>query len=296
MNKLTDKIHLVDLHVHTSASDGTYTPAEVITEASRSGLMIIAITDHDTLAGLDDAEIQGHQLGIRVIRGIELSAEYKNQSVHMLGLGLAKPDTSFAETLQLIHHGRLQRNPRIVRNLNQLGYDITMDDVRSFADGDIIGRIHIAQAMMHRGYVDNIDEAFHRFIGRGKPAYEERFRLSVEDAVEMIHRIEGLAIVAHPGLLSGGDDLPTLRHRVSEFRDMGIDGVETHYPTHDEYYFTKIVQVTREFDLLESGGSDYHGLVKSNQLGFGSGNHPITTDYLHPLLERLGIDRQNCCG
>ena len=290
LNPLTTDMNArVDFHLHTNASDGTDSPVEVVEKAVAEGLLAIAVTDHDTLAGIVAAETCAANRDITVIQGIELSAEFEDQSVHILGLGLRQPDAGFREILQKIADGRTHRNPRIVRNLNQLGYELTMDDVRVFAEGDIVGRVHIAQAMLQRGYVKSIEEAFSRFIARGKPAYEDRFRLSVENAARMIRQAGGVSFLAHPGLLPSASEPAAFRRQIIKLKEMGIDGVETHYPLHDERFFRHVESLTRELGLLESGGSDYHGAVKVNRMGFGSADRPITAGYLLPLLIHLGV-------
>lgn len=294
LNPLTTDMNArVDFHIHTNASDGTDSPIEVVDKAVAEELLAIAITDHDTLDGIDAAEKRSADHGITVIRGIELSAEFEDQSVHILGLGVRQPDATFMETLRRIADGRTYRNPRIVRNLNQLGYELTMDDVRVFADGDIVGRVHIAQAMLQRGYVKSIEEAFSRFIARGKPAYEDRFRLSVESAAGMIRQAGGVSFLAHPGLLPSASDHAAFRRQMIKLKEMGIDGVETHYPLHDDGFFRRVETLTRELGLMESGGSDYHGSVKTNRMGIGSAGQPITTGFLLPLLIHLGIIAPN---
>ncbi len=279
----------VDFHIHTSASDGTDSPREVVDIAAGLGIAVIAITDHDTLDGLDAAQKQGEIAGVRVIRGIELSAEFMDQSAHILGLGIGEPDREFREILGTIIDGRENRNPRMVQQLNLLGMELTMDDVRVFAEGQVIGRVHIARAMIHRGYVADMDEAFRKYIARGKPAYIDRYRLSVEDAVAMIHRIGGIAVVAHPGLLRSGENIDEFQSQLIQLKAMGIDGVETHYPTHCEAFFQNASRIALDMKLLESGGSDYHGSFKFNRIGYGAQNRPILAEYLSPLPNRLGF-------
>ncbi len=289
---------VVDLHVHTSVSDGSDLPASVVDIAADAGLSIIAVTDHDTTTGLKEAETRGVQRGISVIRGIELSADYLGHSVHILGLGIGEPDHLFDAMIQKVLDGRKERNPKIIRSLNEIGYQITLNEAAAIADGDILSRPHIAAAMLQRGYVSSIEEAFKRFLNRGRPAYHERYRPSVMEATEAIHRLGGLALPAHPGLMRFDHRHDDLLYHFTRFKEMGIDGIETFYPTHSETFRQTLSGIARKLDLLESGGSDFHGRFKPNLPGIGIDGMPIRCSDIAPLLERLGftVSAQNKKG
>jgi 3',5'-nucleoside bisphosphate phosphatase len=280
----------VDLHIHTAISDGADSPAAIVDKAAAAGLSIIAVTDHDTTDGLKEAQIRGVERGVSIVRGIELSAEYLGHSVHILGLGIGEPDGLFNEMLQTVLQGRKTRNPWIIHKLNKLGFRITLNEVQQIASGDIVSRPHIAEVMMRRGYVADIDEAFQRFLNRGRPAYHERYRPAVSEATDAIHRMGGIALPAHPGLMRFDHRPDDLMYHFKRFKEMGIDGIETHYPTHSSIFMERLSSIAHDLNLFESGGSDYHGAMKPNQLGIGTGNRPIICADLAPLLEQLGFD------
>jgi 3',5'-nucleoside bisphosphate phosphatase len=279
----------MDLHIHTTFSDGSETPETIVDMAADSGLTLIAITDHDTIGGLERAERQAVNRGIRLLRGIEISADYADLSVHILGLGIKNTNDSFIAILRKITDGRASRNPRIVQKLNELGLALSMEEIRDIAAGDIISRPHIAEAMVRNGYVTTIDEAFSAFLNRGQPAYQDRYRPSVSEATAMIRSTGGVSILAHPGLLRFSSTPGLLEFHLRHLQSSGIEGVETHYPSHSLFVKRRLSDIAQKLNLLESGGSDFHGQFKSNRLGLGTADQPITGDFLEPLLERLGL-------
>ncbi|MCD4653977.1 PHP domain-containing protein [bacterium] len=283
----------VDLHLHTSASDGSNSPEEVVNLAADNNVSIIAITDHDTMVAVPRAIAQGKQRGLSVIPGIEISASYNSESVHILGLGIKKVNNGFRETLKKIHDGRLTRNPRIVQNLNIAGMDLTLKDVQDCAGGDIIGRPHIAQAMLNKGYVETTDQAFKQYLIRGAKAYVERYRPDVLKATTLIREAGGIPVLAHPGLMKY-ENFSVLKNHIQSLKKLGIEALETHYPCHSPTVFSILSQFAREFDLLETGGSDFHGIHKPNRIGLGCDFEKIPFSFARPFLERLGklISRQ----
>lgn len=285
----SDPSNKMDLHIHTTFSDGSETPETVVDMAADSGLTLIAVTDHDTIGGLERAEKQALKRGIHLLRGIEISADYADQSVHILGLGIKKANDSFIAMLEKITGGRASRNPKIVQKLNELGFALSMKEVRDIAAGDIVSRPHIAEAMVRKGYVKTIDEAFAKFLNRGKPAYLDRYRPSVPEATAMIRSMGGVSILAHPGLLRFNSTTDLLKFHILRLQSQGIEGIETHYPSHSRSVKLHLTIIAQKLNLLESGGSDFHGCFKSNRLGFGTDDQPITGDFLGPLLERLGM-------
>ncbi|MGB3976348.1 MAG: PHP domain-containing protein [bacterium] len=278
---------LMDLHTHTTFSDGSETPETLVDMAFEFGLTLVAITDHDSIAGLEFAEEQAAKRGIRLVRGIEFSADYDEISVHIVGLGIKKPDEFFIEMLRKIGEGRASRNPKIVQKLNELGFEITFEEVRNIAAGDIISRPHIAEALVRNGYVENTNEAFKRYLNRGRPAYQERYRPTVSEAATMIKHMGGIPILAHPGLIRFPFD--TMESHISRLKSMGIEGIETHYPVHTQEMRREFSRIAQKLSLLESGGSDFHGVFKPNPIGLGTDREPITGSFLRPLLERLNI-------
>lgn len=242
---------LVDLHMHSTASDGSRAPGDVVREAKRVGLAAIALTDHDTLDGLAEAEQVGAELGVRIVRGIELSAVENDVETHILGLHLS--DTREMESqLVALREMRRSRAERIVIRLNELGVRIELTSVLDQAAGGAIGRPHIARAMIAEGWAVDFRDAFERYLGNGKAAYVAKDRLPVVDAVSLIHRAGGLAVLAHPS--HGGT-----RERVEAFVREGMDGVEVRHPSHSSEDVARLMALVEHFHLVPSGGSDWHG-------------------------------------
>ena len=242
---------LVDLHVHSTASDGSRAPADVVQEAKRVGLAAIALTDHDTVAGIDEASAAGAALGIRVVPGVELSAVEGEAETHILGLHVS--DTrDLEERLVILREMRRTRAERIVLRLNELGVRIALPAVLEQAAGGAIGRPHIARAMIAEGWAVDFRDAFDRYLGNGKPAFVAKDRLPVADAIQLIHHAGGLAVLAHPA--SSGT-----RERVEAFVALGIDGVEVRHPSHTSEDVARLTALVDHFGLVPSGGSDWHG-------------------------------------
>ena len=241
----------VDLHMHSTASDGSRAPADVVREAKRVGLAAVALTDHDTLDGLVEATAMGVELGVRVVPGVELSAVEGDVETHILGLHLA--DTREVES-RLVELREMRRNRaiRIVERLNDLGVRIDFSSVLEQAAGGAIGRPHVARAMIAEGWAVDFRDAFERYLGNGKPAYVMKERLAVADAISLIHRAGGIAVLAHPA--QGGT-----RERVEAFVREGIDGVEVRHPSHSSEDIARLSALVEHFSLVPSGGSDWHG-------------------------------------
>ncbi len=241
----------VDLHAHSTASDGSRAPADVIREAKRIGLAAIALTDHDTVAGIREAISVGEDLGVRVVPGVELSAVEGDLETHILGLHLS--DTRELEAkLVALREMRRTRAERMVHRLNELGVRIEFASVLEQAAGGAIGRPHVARAMIAEGWAVDFRDAFDRYLGNGRPAYVTKERLAVAEATALIHRAGGLAILAHPSH-SG-----TLE-RVAAFVDQGMDGVEVRHPSHSAEDTARLAALVEHFSLVPSGGSDWHG-------------------------------------
>jgi 3',5'-nucleoside bisphosphate phosphatase len=241
----------VDLHAHSTASDGSRAPADVIREAKRIGLAAIALTDHDTVAGIREAISVGEDLGVRVVPGVELSAVEGDVETHILGLHLS--DTRELEAkLVALREMRRTRAERMVQRLNELGVRIEFASVLEQAAGGAIGRPHVARAMIAEGWAVDFRDAFDRYLGNGRPAYVTKERLAVSEATALIHRAGGLAILAHPSH-SG-----TLE-RIAAFVDQGMDGVEVRHPSHSAEDTVRLAALVEHFSLVPSGGSDWHG-------------------------------------
>ena len=243
--------------MHSTASDGSRSPGDVVREAKRIGLAAIALTDHDTLAGLAEAEAVGAELGVRVVRGVELSAVEGDSETHILGLHLS--DASALEAhLEGLREMRRSRAERIVIKLNELGVRIEFSSVLEQAAGGAIGRPHVARAMIAEGWAVDFRDAFERYLGNGRPAYVMKDRLTAADAISLIHRAGGLAVLAHPA--SGGT-----RDRVEAFVREGMDGVEVRHPSHSSEDIARLMALVEHFRLVPSGGSDWHGASEGSR-------------------------------
>ena len=241
----------VDLHTHSTASDGARSPRDVVVAAHAARLAAFALTDHDTVAGLEDATAAGSALGVRVIAGVELSAVEGDLETHILGLHLG--DLSELEhRLAALREMRINRARRIVDRLNQLGIPVSFDAVLKHAAGGAIGRPHVARALISSGHASDFREAFERFLGNGKPAFVPKDKLPIADAIGLIHRAGGLAVLAHPGSLG-------TRERVTALAALGLDGLEILHPSHSWDDSQKLDALATELDLARSGGSDWHG-------------------------------------
>ena len=241
----------IDLHTHSTASDGARTPADVARAAKAAGLAAFALTDHDTVAGLADARAAATHVGIRLINGVELSAVEGDTETHVLGLHLSEFGELEHRLIEL-REMRLTRAARIVERLNTLKIPVTIEAVLRQAAGGAVGRPHVARAMIAGGWALDFREAFEKYLGNGRSAYVPKERLGIPDAIGLIHRAGGLAILAHPG---GGCP----RERVASLAADGLDGVEVLHPSHSWDDSRRLDAWASELDLVRSGGSDWHG-------------------------------------
>lgn len=244
----------VDLQVHSTASDGALPPAAVVEAAAAAHLCAMALTDHDTVDGLAEAQEAGERLGVRIVPGVELSTYFVDDELHLLGLHLAQPDT-MATALERLKADRVARAEEIVAILNRHGIPLTMTAVRAEAGDAAVGRPHIARAMVAGGWVSEFRDAFDQWIGWKRPAFVPRERFEVADAITLVHDAGGLAVWAHPG------ESATVP-RLTRLKALGLDGVECLHPSHPPYLVTRLVEHAEKVELLPSGGSDWHGTLE----------------------------------
>ena len=244
----------VDLHTHSTASDGTLPPEGVAEAAARCGLKALALTDHDTIGGVLAARDAGERLGIRVIAGVELSAFDHDHEVHVLALHLSHFETLEVRLLEL-RAQRFTRAERIVDKLNALGIPITLDEVLIQSNGGAVGRPHVARALIARGVVHDFRDAFMRYLGGNGSAFVPKDKLSIEDAIAIAHEAGALAIWAHPGDLGR-------RERLEPLIAAGLDGIEVKHPSHSGEDVKRLLALTDFFGLVPSGGSDWHGATE----------------------------------
>lgn len=282
----------MDLHVHSTASDGTHTPAEIIERAVRLRLGAVAITDHDTVAGARDAIAAGIPASMHFFTGIEISAASPpfypcRGSFHLLGYGIRLDDPALNAALIVLQKARRDRNPAMIHRLCDLGMDVSMAELLEDAGDAQIGRPHIARLMIKKGYVASFDEAFDRYIGAGRPAYVDKYRISCEKAIDLIRNAGGIAVLAHPGLLSavkgvGFEDL------VVGLKAMGLGGIEVYYPEHTPEQTTVYRRTAERFGLIMTGGTDFHGAIRPGiELGTGDGTFSVPNIVYEKLAEIL---------
>lgn len=277
----------IDLHTHSTTSDGTDSPTELVERAAAAGLRVIALTDHDTFTGLDEAVAAGERLGVEVLRGVEISCHRGDSSVHLLAYGVDESDPDLAAELARIRDGRENRLPRLLARLGELGMPLTEAEVRRFAgDSPSVGRPHVADAMVARGYVADRTEAFDRWLSDDGPAHVERYAAAVEDGVRLVHGAGGVAVIAHPWgrgsrAVLGPEVLSAL---VTEH---GLDGFEVDHVDHGppgSEVRTELRELADSLGALGTGSSDYHGAGKPD---LPLGANTTTPEAYAELLRRL---------
>ena len=281
----------IDLHIHSTASDGTLSPVEILRLAEKLDLGAISITDHDTLKGSRDLLEAAGSSAVRVLTGIEIStippALYAVAgSFHILGYGIRLNDPVLNQTLETLQHARENRNPLIISRLNAMGLDITLEEVIQASGEAQIGRPHIAQLMIKKGFVRTFDEAFDVYLGFNKPAYVDKYRLDCQKAIEMITEAGGIPVLAHPFLLRISDN-SRLESLVATLKEMGLQGIEVYYPEHSSENVEFYSRLALSHDLAITGGTDFHGAIKPDiQLGYGKGDFFVPYSVYDLLLKR----------
>lgn len=248
----------VDLHAHSTASDGALPPAAAMAAAHAAGLRAVALTDHDTLAGIAEAQAAADSLGLELVPGVELSVHQGADEVHLLGLHIRDVD-ALQQDLEVFRGHRRRRAEDIVGRLNAAGVAVTLEAVLAAADGGAIGRPHVARAMIAGGFVRDAREAFDRWLAFGRPAYVDKERLDVADGIAMVHRAGGIAVIAHPG--SGGR-----REMIETLAAAGLDGIEVRHPSHSKDDEQRLHALATHFGLVVSGGSDWHGAQQGGRV------------------------------
>ena len=264
----------IDLHLHTTASDGSYTPTEIVDKAKEAGLAAIAITDHDNMNGVEEALKRGGEIGIQVVPGIELNTDYKDIEVHVLGYYLNTDSDKVQSVLETLVEAREERARKIVEKLKQQGVNISFEKVVQLAGDGAIGRPHIARVLMKEGYVGQWGDAFDKYIGRDCPAYVPRTKLTPFEAVDLILKAEGIPVIAHPGLNNLDDIIP-------QMIDRGLMGIEVYHYEHTAEEKRHYRKMAEDNNLLITGGSDCHGPGSKSGVNLGQVKLPI--EYLEKL-------------
>lgn len=272
----------VDLHVHSTASDGSFTPEELVKAAIKCGLSAFALTDHDTVKGIDRAIAAAKNTALEVIPGVEISTSYKDKEIHIVGLFIDHHNQDFIDGLGSEIKRRSARNELLIKKFNEYGIPVSMEELISMFPDSVITRAHFATFLTKKGYVEDNNEAFNRYLGDGKPLYVPRERKTTKEAIELIQSAGGVPVLAHPLLyhLTMGE----LRTLCRELTEYGLIGIETMYSTYKGFDEQNVRAIAKEFNLLESGGSDFHGNAKPHiRLGNGMGNLRINYSYLEKL-------------
>ena len=256
-------------------------PGEIVSKAASIGLGAVAITDHDTINGVPEAIRMGRETGIRVIAGVEISAVYNPGTMHILGYFQTLPD-GFEKELQSVQAARRKRFPQIIEKLNILGFTITGDDVLTIAGDAQIGRLHIAKALIEKGYVKDFKTAFSRYLAKGKPAYVEKEKMSIARSLSLIHEYGGLPVLAHPFTLEL--EAYELKLLVKQLKEVGLAGIEVFYPEHTKAQKKLYTTIARDLDLFMTGGTDYHGPGRSS---ISVGDFGIDKETLNVMMDKF---------
>lgn len=281
----------IDLHVHTTFSDGTLSPSEVVHLAKSAGLRAIAITDHDTVRGNKEAIDEGKKVGIEVVSGVEVSVDMSGGTMHVLGYYVDFDSVPLVEVLKRIEEGRHERNEKILGKLDSIGIALDYGEIRAAASEGPVGRPHIAQALVQRGHVTSTREAFDKYLKKGAPAYAERLRFSEAEAIRSIHQAGGLSVLGHPNSLNCGDD-EALSAIVARLAAGGLQGIEAYYPSHSPRMQRTVERLAAEYGLLVTGGTDFHGAMYPEiSIGYGYGDLHIPYSVLEAMKARLATNK-----
>ena len=278
---------MIDLHCHSTFSDGSLTPEQLIAEAAKIGLAALALTDHDTTAGLPRFLAAAADTAVRAVPGVELSVDCSSGVMHMLGYWMDLANPELVRQMEWIRDGRAMRNRTMLEKLNALGFAMTWAEVQAFAGEDVVGRPHFAQVMLQKGYAKDKNEAFDKWLGDGKPGYADRPRLTAEVAVALIRQAGGVAVLAHPYSLHVGKD--AMASLLIELAAAGLAGVECYYSEHSADLTKEYLAMARQANLVPTGGSDFHGEVSPGiHLGVGFGGLCVPDEVLAQLEARRG--------
>ena len=278
----------IDLHIHSTASDGSFTPAELLDQAQKLNLAAIAITDHDSIDGSREALRIGIPSSFNFLTGVEISAAHPpffpgSGSFHILGYDIHLDNRDLNQALSKLQEARKNRNPSILKRLNKLGFQISLDEVNQEVGEGQLGRPHIAYAMVKKGFVTSIDEAFDKYLGTRGPAYVDKYRIECEQAIQIIRAAGGVPVLAHPALLNIENN-QKLDALLQNLMKLGLAGIEVYYPGHSSQQIQEYTELAEKHGLLMTGGTDFHGTI-TPQIKMGSGKGSLFIPYL--LYEKL---------
>ncbi|MDR1547679.1 MAG: PHP domain-containing protein [Hungatella sp.] len=265
----------VDLHVHSNASDGTLTPSEVVALAVEKGLAAIALTDHDTIDGLSEAQAAAAGLPIEIIPGIELSCVYQGEEIHILGIYVDPTDQEFISETNALKEIRNKRNEEMIRRFQNAGISITLDEIMAGNPDTVITRAHFARILLEKGYVKNMDQAFKKYLNYSGPYCPRKEKITPEHAMKILTRCKASPVLAHPYQYHLGDK--RTEELVRYLKDLGLHGLEVYHSSNNQYESGKLRKLARLYDLFPTGGSDFHGSNKPDiSLGVGRGGLRVT--------------------
>ncbi|MFA6505982.1 MAG: PHP domain-containing protein [Treponemataceae bacterium] len=273
---------MIDLHTHSNASDGTFSPRELIAEAASRGLTAIALTDHDTIAGIPEAAEAAKGFGIKFIPGIEMEIAFEPGECHLLGLGISTPSDEFIETIKDLAERREARNLAILELMRESGVEAQYAEVERYAEGKVIGRPHFASLLIERKLVRNREQAFSRYLGKGRPFFVPKASLELRRAIRLIKESGGKSILAHPlSLYVAWGRLPSV---ISEWKELGLDGLEAWHPAAKVRACERLEKMAKDFGMLVTAGSDFHGASRPDRkLGITAGGKKIDERYMESL-------------
>lgn len=274
----------VDLHTHSTFSDGTLTPVELVNEAVKTGLKAIALTDHDTIEGVEEASKAGAKNNLEIISGTEISSDYNGKEIHIIGLFVNNKSAELSDFLNHLKQMRDKRNLKMIDKLNQLGIKITLDELEKISSGKIITRAHFARLIVEKGYSNSVNECFNKYLGDGKPGYINRVLPSYTETIAAIKKADGIAVLAHPLLYGLSEN--EINIMLSNLKTAGLTAMECYYSTHSKTDEIHLLNLCRKYDILPSGGSDFHGMNKPDiKMGIGKGNLCVPYSVLEKLKE-----------
>ena len=280
----------VDLHLHTNHSDGALSPSELVELCFERGLQTIAVTDHDTTSALHEAREGASKLGIRLINGIELGTNYLKDEVHILGYGIDLQDVGFQDRLSVFRKGRLLRGKKIIEKLVSIGLNISWEMVRNIAQGDSVGRPHIAMVLVELGYSTNIKDAYKKYLNVDSPGFVPREVITPTEAVEILRDNGSLAVLAHPLLSnskSGRKSIQNLIELIPKLCEAGLGGIEVYYGDYDSRQVSDLIEIAEKYSLIKCGGSDYHNSENRNDPHPGDvGPPPESVDQIDLAISR----------
>ena len=282
---MENRPRLIDLHMHTTHSDGSYTPRDLIRYAKKKGLDCISVTDHDTMSSFEECSDEAKKQGIELVPGIEISAQFEPGTLHILGYFLDRNHPGLRTTLEEIQKARRERNPEIVKKLNELGIPVTYEEVQAESGGKQIGRPHFAKVLLKKGAVSSLEEAFDRFLGKGKPAYFDKRRLGSAESIRSIRAAGGVAVIAHPKQMKLDEE--DLAKELERLVDEGLGGLEVYNSCQNREEAALYKRLAKRFNLFVTGGSDFHGANKPDvDLGWLGDGVTLGYEVIEAMRER----------